>query len=207
LLARRQGWRRAGAARTTVEFDLAAGDLDRDGLLVVELAEAAAPSWSADRISARSALGLRIDTISVRETAAPTAAAWHPTGCDLAVLPPGSPAQFRLDLTPVPQAPPLPRSPSTRFTRRRPPRAAFKLVRIARRVVVRAGSQALPDRPNGKLKVFAADLRNGKPTPVQIVNRRPGSLDLRLATPADGPVLVGLNEAHPGLSCRIVPHR
>jgi hypothetical protein len=207
LLARRQGWRGAGSALARVEFDMAADDLDRDGLLVVELAETPRPSWSDDRISARSALGLRIDTIFVREAGAPTATRFEPTGCDLAVLQPGGPAEFRLDVASVPLAPPVPRSPSTKFTRRRPPRAAFKLGRIARRVAVRAGSQALPERPGAGLGVLAADLRTGEPLPVEVVARRPGSLNVRLASPPQGPVLIGLDAAHPGLSCRIVPTR
>ena len=204
VLARRQGWRGAGSAHATVEFDLQAGDLDRDGLLVVELAEARRPSWSDGRVSPRSALGLRIDTIFVRETPPPTAAATRPTGCDLAVLQPGDPAAFRLDLSTVPLAPPVARTPSTPLTRRRPPRAAFKLGRIASRVVVRAGSQALPERPGAGLGVLAADLRTGESLPVQVTGRRPGSLDVRLAAPPAGPVLIGLDAAHPGLSCRIV---
>jgi len=204
VLARRQGWRGAGSAKATVDFDLSADELDRDGLLVVELAEARRPSWSDQRVSARSALGLRIDTIFVRETTAPTATASTPTGCDLAVLQPGDPAAFRLELTTVPPAPPVPRSPSSTFTRRRPPRAAFKLGRIARRVVIRAGSQALPDRPGAGLGVLAADLRTGEPLPVRITARRPGSLDLSLAEPPTAPVLIGLDSSHPGLSCRIV---
>jgi hypothetical protein len=205
VLARRQGWRGAGSAQAAVEFGLAADDLDRDGLLVVELAESARPSWSDNRISARSALGLRIDTILVRETGAAAATSIPPTGCDLAVLQPGGLRSFRLEVSPVPQAPPVPRSPSTRLTRRRPARAAFKLSRIARRAAIRAAAQALPERPGNGLGVLAADLRTGVPVPVEVVGRRPGSLDVRLAAPPEGPVLIGLDAAHPGLSCRIVP--
>ena len=205
VLARRQGWRGASSAKATVEFDLAADELDRDGLLVVELAEAQRPSWSDQRVSARSALGLRIDTIFVREITAPVAAAaTRPTGCDLAVLQPGDPAAFHLDVTAVPLAPPVPRSPSTKLTRRRPPRAAFKLGRIARRVAIRAGSEALPERPGAGLGVLAADLRTGEPVAVEVTGRRPGRLDVRLAAPPSGPVLIGLDGPHPGLSCRVV---
>jgi hypothetical protein len=205
VLARSQGWRRAGSAQASVEFDLAADDLDRDGLLVVELAESRRPSWSDNRVSARSALGLRIDTIVVREIGSPTAAGFKPTGCDLAVLQPGGPTSFRLDVSSVPQAPPVPRSPSTTLTRRRPARAAFKLTRIARRAAIRAAAQAAPERPGNGLGVLAADLRTGAPVPVEIVGRRPGSLDVRLAAPPEGPVLIGLDAAHPGLSCEINP--
>jgi hypothetical protein len=93
------------------------------------------------------------------------------------------------------------------LTRRRPPRAAFKLGRIARRVAVQAGSQALPERPGSGLGVLAADLRTGESLAVEVAARRPGSLDVRLASPPQGPVLIGLDAAHPGLSCRIVPTR
>jgi len=205
VLARRQGWRGAGSALATVEFDMAADDLDRDGLLVVELAETRRPSWSDNRVSARSALGLRIDKISVREAGAPIVTAFTPTGCDLAVLQPGGPTSFRLDVSSVPQAPPVPRSPTTPLTRRRPARAAFKLSRIARRAAIRASAQALPERPGSGLGVLAADLCSGAPVTVEVVGRRSGSLDVRLAAVPEGPVLIGLDAAHPGLSCRIVP--
>ena len=205
LLARRQGWRGADSAQATVEFEMSADDLDRDGLLVVELAESPGPSWSANRVSARSALGLRIDTIFVREAGSPIARAFTPTGCDLAVLQPGGPTAFRLDVSSVPLAPPVPRTPSTTLTKRRPARAAFKLTRIARRAAIRAGAQALPERPGRGLGVLAADLRTGAPLPVEVTGRRPGSLEVRLAAVPEGPVLIGLDAAHPGLSCRIVP--
>jgi len=207
VLARRQGWRGASSAQACVEFDLAGGDLDRDGLLVVELAEAPRPSWSDNRVSARSALGLRIDTILVREQRPNAAPGYAATGCDLAVLQPGGPSSFRLDVSSVPLAPPVPRSPSNKITRRKPARAAFKLTRIARRAAIRAVAQALPERPGNGLGVLAADLRTGAPVPAEIVSRRPGSLDVRLAAAPEGPVLIGLDGAHPGLSCRIVPNR
>ena len=207
VLARRQGWRGAGSAQASVEFDLAADDLDRDGLLVVEVAEAARPSWSDNRVSARSALGLRIDTILVREQGSSAAAGFAPTGCDLAVLQPGGPRSFRLDVSSVPLAPPVARTPTTRLTTRKPARAAFTLTRIARRAAIRAAAQALPERPGTGLGVLAADLRTGAPVPAEVVGRRPGSLDVRLDTVPESPVLIGLDSAHPGLSCRIVPNR
>lgn len=203
LLARRQGWRGAGSAKALIEFDLAAEDLD--GMLVFEIAEPRRPSWSDQRVSARSALGLRIDTLSVRDQGPATAAAPVWTGCDLAIVQPGGPAAFRLDLTSVPQAPPVPRSPSSKLTRRKPARAAFKLGRMGRRAMVRAGAEALPDRPGKDLDVLAADLATGEPVAVQVVGRREGSLDVRLGSPPEGPVLIGLSTAHPGLSCRIMP--
>ena len=207
LLARRQGWRGAGGARATVEFDLAAEEVDRDGLLVVELADAPTPAWAEGRVSPRGALGLRIDRISARPqpvATAPTLLPWD-TGCDLAVLPPGGPREFRLDVSTVPPAPPLPRSPSNRWTRRKPARAGFKVLRAARRVALRGAAQALPARPRHALDVQAVALTSAEPMPVEVLHRRPGRLDLRLTGPAVGPVLVGLTPAHPGLSCRVVP--
>ncbi|MEV6600213.1 hypothetical protein AB0M36_25700 [Actinoplanes sp. NPDC051346] len=138
LLARRQGLRRAAGAKVTVEFDLGAADLDGDGLLMIELAEPPRPEWVHDRIAARCALGLRIDQISVRPQPATTASPVPagPTGCDLALLPAGGPERFRLETALVTPAPPLPRSPSTRLTRRKPARAALKLFRAARRAAI-----------------------------------------------------------------------
>jgi hypothetical protein len=205
VLARRQGWRGAASAHATLDFTLAADEID--GLLVVEVAEAELPPWSARRVSARSALGLRIDTILVRETDPTTAPAPSRTGCDLAVLQPGDPADFRLEISTAALAPPVPRSPVTPLTKRKPSRAAFKALRIARRAAVRARSETLPDRPDSGIGVLAADLGSGVPIAVEIVSRRTGSLDLRLAAPPEGPVLIGLDRAHPGLSCRIVPIR
>jgi hypothetical protein len=203
LLARKQGWRGAESAKATIEFDLPAEELT--GMLVIELAEPQRPSWAGQRVSARSALGLRFDRLSVREEAAPAAAAPTWTGCDLAIVQPGGPSAFRLDLNSVSQAPPVPRSPSSHLTRRKPARAAFKLGRISRRVMVRAGAEALPDRPSKDLDVLAADLTTGEPVAVEVVGRQPHSLDVRLEMPPEGPVLIGLSTAHPGLSCRIVP--
>ena len=207
LLARRQGLRRAGSAKVTVAFDLAAADLDGDGLLMVELAEPPRPAWAAGRLSARSALGVRIDTISVRAqpptTAAPGPA--EPSGCDLALLAPQAPHRFRLELSPVPPAPPLPLSPAHKLTRRRPARAGFKVLRAARRAGTRVLAEAVPSRPGSARGVHAFDLAAGVPVPVEVLAQRPGSFDLRLAGPAEGPVLLGLERADRGLSCRIVP--
>nr|BFE76984.1 hypothetical protein GCM10020092_102850 [Actinoplanes digitatis] len=104
LLCRPQGLRRAGGAKAAVSFDLTAGELDGDGLLMVELAEPPRPPWVAGRLAARSALGVRIDQISVRAQP-PTPAddgAPDPTGCDLALLTPNPPERFRLEVTAVP---------------------------------------------------------------------------------------------------------
>jgi hypothetical protein len=75
LLARRQGWRRAGSAKVWVDFDLTADELDQDGLLVVELAEPHLPAWAQSRLSVRAAVGVRIDKISVRRIRSPAAPA------------------------------------------------------------------------------------------------------------------------------------
>lgn len=207
VLARRQGLRRAGGAKATVEFDLTADELDGDGLLMVELAEPPRPAWTAGRIAARSALGVRIDRISVRAQEPTTAntAPTDPTGCDLAVLAPNPPERIRLEVSAVPPAPPLPRSPSNRWTRRKPARAGFKVLRAARRAGTRVVAEVSKSRPGAGLGVHAVDLLTGVPVEVDIVRQRPGCLDLRLAGPVEGPVLIGLDDGDRGLSCRIVP--
>jgi hypothetical protein len=206
LLARRQAWRRATNSTVEVGFDLTADELDRDGLLVVEIAEAPHPAWTASRLSRTSALGLRIDRITVREQGdgPPARFSYRPTECDLALLPPDAPGSFRLELSTVDYAPPLPRTPSNRVTRRTPARAVFKAGRMARRIAVSAGSKVNPDRPAASFGVLAADLSTGAPIEVAVVGRRPDSLDVRLDPPPGVPVLVGLDTAHPGLSCRVV---
>jgi hypothetical protein len=209
LLARRQAWRRASNSTAVIGFDLTADELDRDGLLVVELAEAPRPSWVEGRLSRQSALGLRIDRITVREQGdgEPVRFSYRQTGCDLALLPPDGPSSFRLDVNTVEYAPPLPRTPTGKITRRTPARAVFKAGRMARRVAVSAGSRVNPDRPGVALGVLAADLSTGEPVDVAIVARRLGSLDLELDPRPGVPVLVGLDTAHPGVSCRVVTTR
>jgi hypothetical protein len=209
LLARRQAWRRASNSVAEIGFDLTADELDRDGLLVVELAEAPRPSWVEGRLSRQSALGLRIDRITVREQGDGERVrfSYRPTGCDLALLPPDGPSSFRLDVNTVEYAPPLPRTPTGKITRRTPARAVFKAGRIARRVAVSAGSKINPDRPGGRFGVLATDLSTGAPIGAAVVGRRPGSLDVRLESPPRVPILIGLDAAHPGLSCRVVTPR
>ena len=206
LLARRQAWRRAANSTVELGFDLTADELDRDGLLVIEVAEAPHPAWAESRLSAKSALGLRIDRITVGEQGdgEPVRFTYRQTGCDLALLPPDGPSSFRLDVNTVEYAPPLPRTPTGKITRRTPARAVFKAGRMARRIAVSAGSRVNPDRPGGDLGVLAADLSTGEPVDVSIVGRRSGSLDVKLDPPPGAPVLVGLDRAHPGVSCRVV---
>ncbi len=105
----------------------------------------------------------------------------------------------------VPPAPPLPRSPSNRWTRRKPARAGFKVLRAARRAGTRVVAEVSKSRPGAGLGVHAVDLRTGVPVEVEVVRQRPGCLDLRLAGRAEGPVLIGLDHADRGLSCRITP--
>jgi hypothetical protein len=204
LLARRQGWRRASGASVDVGFDLSAEEVDQDGLLVIELAETTRPGWTDGRVSPRSALGLRIDRIAVHERGAPVPVSYQPTGCDLALLPPDGPHAVRLEVSTVGYAPPPPRTPTGTITKRKPARAVFKAGRIARRIAVQAGSKVNPDRPGGRLGVLAADLSTGAPIEATVVGHRAGSLDVRLDPPPGVPVLIGLDAAHPGLSCRVV---
>ena len=84
-------------------------------------------------------------------------------------------------------------------------RAGFKVLRAARRAGTRVLAEAVPSRPGSARGVHAFDLAAGVPVPVEVLAQRPGSFDLRLAGPAEGPVLLGLERADRGLSCRIVP--
>jgi hypothetical protein len=209
LLARRQGLRRAGSAKAVVTFDLTAADLDGDGLLMIELAEPPRPQWAAGRIAARSALGVRIDTISVRAdpptTATPGLLAQAPTGCDLALLPAGASGPFRLEVSAVPPAPPVPLSPAHKLTRRRPARAGFKVLRAARRAGTRVLAEVVQSRPAAARGVHGFDLAAGVPVALEVVQQRPGTFTLAVAGPVDGPVLLGLDPGDRGLSCRILP--
>jgi hypothetical protein len=203
VLARRQGWRGAAPANATLAFDLPAGDLDGDGMLIVELAETPHPDWAADRLSPRSAIGLRINSVSVREQdrpAAVTGPTGH-TGCDFAVVQPGGPLTCRLAGAGVPAAPPLPVSPRNRWTRQKPARAVFKLSRAARRVAVRA----LPHRPGELTGVLATDLITGEPVPVEVSRSGDGEATVRFAAPVPHPVLLGSAAPQPTLSWRLTP--
>ncbi|BCJ44031.1 hypothetical protein GCM10010168_68340 [Actinoplanes ianthinogenes] len=201
VLSRRQGWRAAAPADATLAFDLEAGELARDGMLIVELAEAAHPEWAAARLSPRSAIGLRLNSIVLREAEqpAPIGGPDEHTGCDFAVVQPGGGLAYRLEGAGVPAAPPLPISPRNRWTRQKPARAVFKLSRAARRVAVRA----LPQRPGEVAGVLATDLITGEPVPVEVARAGDGTATVRLAAPAANPVLLGSAEPQPTLSWRL----
>jgi hypothetical protein len=53
-------------ARVRITYDLPANAVDADGLLIVELAEAALPDWARGRLAAMPAIGIGIDNIGVR---------------------------------------------------------------------------------------------------------------------------------------------
>ncbi|GGQ74898.1 hypothetical protein [Couchioplanes azureus] len=205
VLARRQGWRRATAATTVVEFELAAGELAPDGLLVVELAEPPVPPWARDRVSPRGAVGLRIERIRVRpRPAGPAAVTPAPseTGCDLAVLPPGPARRIRLAAGLVPPAPPVARSPANRWTRQKPARAVFKVSRLARRAALHAAG-APRIRRVAPPTVRATLLGDAAPAPVTVLRRGPGFVEVELTAPVSAPVLLGLADPDPRLALRI----
>ncbi|MEU8240718.1 hypothetical protein AB0C07_20940 [Actinoplanes missouriensis] len=196
VLARRQGWRGAASSEAVLEFDLAEGELDGDGLLMIELGETPPPSWAAGRLSGRPVVGLRFNRITVRESTGPepTRGSNTPTGCDFAVLQPGASPVQRLVTQPVPAAPPLPLTPRNKLTRRRPARAAFKAARAARRVAYRA----MPARPGPLSGVLAADVMTGEPIAVELSGD-----EIRLPGPVEAPVLVGAARPQPTLSWRL----
>ncbi|WP_306213053.1 hypothetical protein [Actinoplanes sp. RD1] len=207
VLARRQGLRKAGGAKVTVEFDLPAADLDANGLLMVELAEPPRPDWLAGRVAARSALGVRIDKISVRPKPANATPLELPggTGCDLAVVTPDAAETFRLQVTPVTPPPPLPVSPTHKWSRKKPARAGFKALRIARRAGNRVLAEVNKARPADGFGVHATSLLTGVPVDLEIVKRGAATLTLRRPPGVEGPILIGLDPADRGLSCRIQP--
>ncbi|MBB2945188.1 hypothetical protein FB565_004921 [Actinoplanes lutulentus] len=196
VLARRQGWRGAASAEATLSFDLAEGELDSDGLLMVELGETPPPSWATGRLSTRPVVGLRFNSIAVHTTSvsAPATVSTGSTGCDFAVLQPGAALVQRLSTQVVPAAPPLPLTPRNRFTRRRPARAAFKVARAARRVAYRA----MPARPGPLSGVLAADVMTGAPIDIEVSGDQ-----LRLPGPIETPVLLGAVQAQPTLAWRL----
>jgi hypothetical protein len=199
ILARRQGWRGAASADATLSFDLAEGELEADGLLMVELGETLPPPWAAGRLSARPVVGLRFNRITVHASSAPapTQGQTDWTGCDFAVLQPGASAVHRLTTQAVPAAPPLPLTPRNKITRRRPARAAFKAARAARRVAYRA----LPPRPGPLSGVVAADVLTGAPITVELAG--PSGSEIRLPGPVTTPVLVGAIRPQPTLAWRL----
>ena len=206
VLARRQGRLRAGSGSAVVEFDLPPADLppstqDGGGLLVVEVSEPGAlPEWAAGRFSPDSAIGLRIDRISVRplpsdaidRTDAPAG------GCAFVVIGPGEPREVRLNLAAVLPAPPVPRSPTNRWTRRKPARAAAKVLRVARRVAGWVAAEPSSTRRVGRPDVHGFDLVAGEPVAVEVVARDARAVDVRLAGRPAGPVLLGLVDRRAG---------
>jgi hypothetical protein len=196
VLARRQGRLRAGSGSAVVEFDLPAAAPDGDGLLIVELAEPGSlPDWAAGRFSTSSAVGLRVDRISIRPlTDSPLTRTPLPTsGCAFVVIGPDDPPQIRLSLAAVLPAPPVPRSPSNRWTRRKPARAAAKALRIARRVAGWAAAESSSTRRPGRPDVYGCDLVTGEPMPVEVVGRDAHAIDVRLPRQRASPVLVGVS--------------
>ncbi|MEU4694420.1 hypothetical protein [Actinoplanes sp. NPDC023714] len=196
VLARRQGWRGAASAEAVLAFDLAEGELDGDGLLMVELGETTPPAWASGRLSTRPVVGLRFNRIEVRAASAPApvSLAAGSTGCDFAVVQPGAAAMQRLTTQTVPAAPPLPLTPRNKLTRRRPARAAFKAARAARRVAYRA----MPPRPGPLSGVVAADVLTGAPIDV-VVNGD----EIRLPGPVERPVLLAAARPQPTLAWRL----
>ncbi len=183
VLARRQGWLGAAPGKGTLTYDLTPDEL-ADGLLVVELATAAdLPAWAADRLSGRDAIGLRVDRIDVRAAAGPVPAT-PSAGGGFAVAPAGA-GVVRLPAEPAQPAPPPPRSPGNRWTRQKPSRAAFKLLRAGRRAGYRAAGVASV-RTGGGGRPYTLDLETGEAPAVTGVDGR----EVRLG-PATGPVLVG----------------
>jgi hypothetical protein len=217
VLARKQGWLRAGGSKDTVVFDLAAEELGAEDLLLVELSDprVALPGWAAERFSVRSAIGLRIDRIQLdpHPSTEPVPAVPPGSGCPFLILPPDGPETLRVQVWTVPPAPPVPRNPTRPYTSRKPARAVFKVLRTARRAAGRASAEATGDRVRiEELTVHGVDLATGAAVPVEVTGRHPEGLDLRLPGQRGGPVLLGVVE--PGghrrertarqFSCRIV---
>ncbi|KXK58433.1 hypothetical protein AWW66_29820 [Micromonospora rosaria] len=217
VLARKQGWLRAGGSRETVVFPLAADELGDDDLLLVEMSEPRVdlPEWAAGRFSVSSAIGMRIDRIQLDPlpSTVPVPSPAASTGCPFLVLPADGPDTLRVDVSTVPPAPPVPRNPTRSYTSRKPARAVFKVLRTARRAAGRASAEATGDRVRtDDLTVHGVDLASGAAVPVQVSGRGTQSLDLRLPGDRTGPVLLGVTEqgghrrerTARQLSCRIV---
>ncbi|GAA0798974.1 hypothetical protein [Spirilliplanes yamanashiensis] len=186
VLARGQGWLRGVPAAGTVTFDLDPAEL-ADGLLVVELTPAGAlPAAVAGRFSGNDAIGLRIDRIDARPAAGP-APVFRSAGAGFAVAAPGA-REVRLPRAAGPAAPPPARAPGNRWTRQKPARAAWKVLRTGRRVAYRGA--AVVARPALPAAPHAVDLATGADVPVTVAGRDAGGLHLTLG-PATGPVLVG----------------
>lgn len=191
VLARRQGWLAGVDACGTVAFDLEAQEV-ADGLVVVELAAPRLPAWASDRLSVDAPTGLRLDRIVVEEaTGTPPVDAAPPRGA-LVVVPAGA-QHAHLVRYSVPPAPPPPRAPGNRWTRQLPARAAFKVLRTLRRVAGRAAATVTPPAFRaGRLRCLAVDLGTGADVGVIAEPAGRHGIDIRITTPVDGPVLLGL---------------
>ncbi|GGM57086.1 hypothetical protein GCM10011608_47430 [Micromonospora sonchi] len=162
LIHRHRGRVRMVEAHAWVEFDLGADEVGADGLLVVELADAALPPWSASSLSPLSAVGVRINQVEI----SPAEDADRPTGSRRL---PGTAAQLaglvsagglvgargrgegqprsrfvvvnaddaevrcRLRITAASTPPPAFRHPSRDFLRRKRGQTVLKALRVARR--------------------------------------------------------------------------
>ncbi|WP_433528107.1 hypothetical protein ACQPYA_17230 [Micromonospora sp. CA-263727] len=65
LISRQRGRLRMVEAHAWVEFDLRAEEVGADGLLIVEVADAALPQWAAVSLSPLAAIGVRINQVEV----------------------------------------------------------------------------------------------------------------------------------------------
>ncbi|WP_230415709.1 hypothetical protein [Micromonospora tarapacensis] len=65
VISRQRGRLRMMEAHAWVEFDLRADEVGPDGLLIVELADAALPEWAASSLSSLAAVGVRINRVEI----------------------------------------------------------------------------------------------------------------------------------------------
>lgn len=146
---------------------------------------------------------------------APAAGSASAGGCAFVVIGPDDPAHLRLRVASVLPAPPIRRSPTNRWTRRKPARAAAKGLRLARRVAAWAAAESSSSRRPRPPDPCGVDLVTGAPVQVEVVGRSADGVELSLAGPPEHPVLVGLTDgqsprrertAHQ-LACTLIPHR
>ncbi|NGM13049.1 hypothetical protein ENC19_10455 [Verrucosispora sp. CWR15] len=65
LISRQRGRLRMVEAHAWVEFDLRAGEVGDDGLLIVEVVDGAVPPWAATELSPLAAIGVRINQVEI----------------------------------------------------------------------------------------------------------------------------------------------